>query len=112
MNLRNLVDSKRDTQTGKEYIRRALVPRHLSSERVPDVLITRNQSDRRSDCKIIEDLCSLLVFNSGGTRRKLSDAIFQVIADRVVVEPCSEAVILPAVEKTVDKQRDARIARD
>src|ERR1700730_8707256 len=38
MNLRNLVGSKRDTQTGKEYIRRALVPRHLSSERVPDVL--------------------------------------------------------------------------
>src|SRR5260370_41252183 len=85
VNLRNPAGSKRYTKTGKKYIRSALVRRHLGSERVPYVLITRNQSDRWSERKIIEDLHSLLVFNGGCARCKLSDAILQIIADRVVV---------------------------
>ena len=76
------------------------------------MLIARNQSDRWSDSEVVKNLYPLLVFNCGRSSRELLDAIFQVTADRVVVEPRSEAVIIPSGEKTVCKQSEARVSTD
>ena len=53
--------------TSKEYICPALVPGNTGREGVPDVLITRDQFDRRSNCEVVEYLYSLLILNPGRT---------------------------------------------
>jgi hypothetical protein len=45
----------------KKYICPVFMFGHLSGNRIPDVLVTWNEPDRRSDGEIIEDLYSLFV---------------------------------------------------
>ena len=89
-----------------------MVSHDLSSEWVPDVLVTWNQSDRRSDCEIVKDFGSVLVLDSVLASRELRDIVLQWPANPVVIESRAETVILPAVAKTTGKQRDARITGD
>ena len=65
------------------------------------MLISGDQSDRRSDSKVVKNLCSLLVFNRDRTCGELLNAILQIMADRVIVKSYPETVIFSAIEKTV-----------
>src|SRR5260370_35233366 len=89
-----------------------MISRDFRSQWVPDVLVTRNQSDCRSDCEIVKDLGSHLVLDSGHTSRELRDIVLQWPANPIAIESCSEAVILPAVGKATAKHRHARTAGD
>src|SRR5262249_57296838 len=51
-------------EAGKEHIRTALVSCYPGTEWVPDVLVTRDESNRRSDRKVVKDLRSLLIPDS------------------------------------------------
>ena len=84
----------------------------MSSEGVPDFLITRDQSDRRGDGEVVKDLYSLLVANRGRAGRELLDVILQFAAEGVIVKSHSEAVIGPAIEKPMGKQGDAPMGSD
>src|SRR5262249_16999978 len=77
---------------------------------VPDMLIACGHIDRRSDSEVVKSLYSVLVFNSRTC--ELADAIFEFPADPVVVKPDTEAVVLPSVQETPGKKRDARIPID
>src|SRR5260370_42716123 len=89
-----------------------MVSHHLSCEWVPNVLITRNQPDRRSDREIVKDLGTFLVLYSPLSSCKLREIVLQWPAYPVAIESCCETVILPSAEKTAGKKSDARIARD
>src|SRR5258707_1390106 len=89
-----------------------MVFHHFSGEWIPDVLITGNQSDRRSDGEIVEDLGTFLVLHCPLASCELREIVLQWPAYPVVIESRSETVILPAVEETAGKKRDARIAGD
>lgn len=54
--------SEGDVEAREKYIGVASVQRNLRNQRVPDVLIARNQPNRRRDCIIIKDFDSSLVF--------------------------------------------------
>src|ERR1700686_510523 len=89
-----------------------MVCHHFSSEWVPDVLITRNQPDRRSDREIVKDLCTFLVLYSCLVSCELRDIVLQRPTYSVVIESHSETVVFPVVGKTTGKQRDAGITGD
>ena len=76
------------------------------------MLITRDQSDRRSDGEVIKNLHSLLVVNIFRSGGELLDVSLQFTAEGVVVKSHSEAVIGPAIEKPVGKQGDAPVGSD
>src|SRR5215469_12423790 len=97
-------------EASKEYIRAALVSCHPGSEGVPDVLVTRDESNRRSDREVVKDLRSLLILDSVLVSAKLLNVSFQWTTNSVVIETRSKAVILSKVEKTMREQRDARVA--
>src|SRR5579864_1460358 len=64
------------TQAKKKYIRASFIFRYLSRERIPDVLITWNQPDRRSDRETVEGLEPIFVFRSGRGCGESRDVIF------------------------------------
>ena len=80
-----------------------MVPRNLSSERIPDVLVARNESDRRSDCEIVKDLDALLVVDGGLAASEPRDVVFQWPANLVVIKSRSETIIFPPVKETTGK---------
>src|SRR6266581_1599276 len=55
--------SKGHGQPAKKYIRPVFMFGRLSGNRIPDVLIAWNESDRRSDGEIVENFHSLFVVN-------------------------------------------------
>src|SRR3979490_3335417 len=77
---------------------------------MPYVLVTGDQPDSRGDREIVEDLNAALVTRAGISQRKLSDVCLQIVADLVVIESRSEAVVFPAAEQTMRDQRDACVA--
>src|SRR5260370_23153306 len=87
-----------------------MVSRHFGSEWVPYVLVTRNQSDRGSECEIVKDLGSLLALNGGVASCELRDIVLQWPANFVVKESHSETVIFPPIKETTGKQCDAGVA--
>src|SRR5260370_37259569 len=89
-----------------------MVSRHFGSEWVPYVLVTRNQSDRRSDCEIVKDLGSLLALNGGLAACELRDIVLQWPANFVVKESHPETVIFPPIKETTGKKCDASVARN
>src|SRR5258708_40078943 len=89
-----------------------MVSHHLSCEWVPDVLITRNQPDRRSQCEIVKDLGTFLVLHCPLASCEFREIVLQWPAYPVVIESRSEAVIFPVIGKTAGTKRDARIAGD
>src|SRR5258708_37991138 len=89
-----------------------MVCHHLSCEWVPDVLITRNQPDRRSQCEIVKDLGTFLVLYSRLAFCELREIVLQWSAYPVVIESRSEAVTFPVVGNTAGKKSDARIVGD
>src|SRR5215472_8450006 len=97
-------------EASKEHIRTALVSCHLGSEGVPDVLVTRDEANRRSDPKVVKDLRSLFILDSVLVSAKLLNVSFQWTTNSVVIESRSKAVILSTVEKTMREQRNARVA--
>src|SRR6266850_4065778 len=104
--------SKCQTQAKKKYIRSALILRHLSGHRVPDVLITWNQTHRRGDRDTVKDLQPLLVLESGCGSGEPRDIIFQRLTDSIVIDAQSKPVIGPVVREAIGKQRDARMTRN
>src|ERR1700730_8863921 len=89
-----------------------MVSHHLGCEWFPNVLITGNQSDRRSDCEVVKDLGTFLVLYNRPSSCELREIVLQWPAYPVVIESRSETVTLPAAEETAGKKRDARIAGD
>src|SRR5438874_10731892 len=51
---RAIGSSKRHSHSAKQYIRPVFMFGHLSGNRIPDVLIAWNESDRGSDGEIVE----------------------------------------------------------
>src|SRR5260370_41963232 len=87
-----------------------MVFHHFSGEWIPDVLITGNQSDRRSDGEIVKDLGTFLVLHCPLASCELREIVLQRLAYPVVIESRSDAVIFPVIGKTAGKKRYARIA--
>src|SRR6266481_9285265 len=84
--------SKCQTQAKKKYISAAFILRHLSGHRIPDVLITWNEPDRRSDGDIVKDLQPLLVLESGCGFGEPRDIMFQRLTDSIVIDSQSTTV--------------------
>src|SRR5258708_4551210 len=82
----------------------------LGSKRMPYVLVTGNQSDRRRDLKIVEDLNAAFVARSGSSQCKLRDVRLQIATDPVVVESHSETIVFSSAEEALRNQRDTRVA--
>lgn len=99
-------------KASKKHIRTALVSCHLASDGVPDVLVTRDESNRRSDRKVVKDLRSLLILDSVLASVKLRNVEFQWAADSVVIKSRSKTVILSKVEKIMYKQGQTCITRN
>src|SRR5215469_12862751 len=97
-------------EASKEHICAALVSCHSGSEGVPDVLVTRDESNSRSDRKVVKDLRSLLIPDTVLASAELLNVSFQRATDSVVIESRSKAVIFSNVEKAMREQRDARVA--
>src|SRR5262245_22488454 len=90
------VTSQYCCETKKKHTCRAMACGHLGDEGVPDVLITRDDSECRRDREVVENLDALLVLHAGA-RRELADGVFEFPTDDVVVEPHPKTVIWPAV---------------
>src|SRR5260370_39543844 len=87
-----------------------MVSCHLSSEWVPDVLVTGNQSYRRSDCEIVKDLGAFLVVDGGLAACELRDIVLQWPANLVVIKSRSQTIIFPPVKETTGNECDAGVA--
>src|SRR5262249_30901222 len=107
----SVVTSQHRCKTKQKHTCRAMARSHLGDEGVPDVLITRDQSECRRDREVVENLEALLVLHAGA-RRQLTDAVFEFSADDVVVEARTEAVMLSRVPQATSKQSDAAIPRE
>src|SRR5260370_41322814 len=86
-----------------------MVFHHLSGEWIPDVLITGNQSDRRSDGEVVKGPGTFLVLHGPLASCELREIVLQWPAYPVVIESRSEAVIFPVIGKTAGTNRVARI---
>src|SRR6516165_3991634 len=103
---------KRDGESSQKDVRFILIVSDLCSERIPDVLVTWDKSDSRSDCKIIESLNSALVFCRSHTLGERRNIIFQVIAKFIPIPSHPEAIVLPRIVETVGNERHACISHD
>src|SRR5258705_9381863 len=100
------------TRAKKKYVRAVFILRHPSGHRVPNVLITWNQPDRRSDRDIVEDLEPILVLDSRCGSGELLEVIFQRLTDSIVIDSQPKTVIGPVVREAIGEQRYVRIAGD
>src|SRR5215510_15353158 len=85
--------SERECETCEEDVRTVLAVDDVCGEGTPDVLVSRNQPDRGSQCEIIKHLSSHLVVDGDSSVRQHPDLIFQLAADCVVVEARPNAVV-------------------
>src|SRR5262249_38962391 len=104
--------SERECETCEEDVRTVLAVDDVGGEGTPDVLVSRNQPDRGSQCEIIKHLSSHLVVDGDSSVRQHPDLIFQLAADCVVVEARPNAVVRSRGKKTVREQRDAPVEGD
>src|SRR3984957_3005341 len=89
------------TRAKKKYVRAVFIVRHPRGHRVPNVLITWNQPDCRSDREVVEDLESILVLDSGSGPGELFEVIFQRLTDSIVIDSQSKTVIAPVVRESI-----------
>src|SRR6476619_1417522 len=91
------VQSPRHGETGEKDISMVLVGDDLRRERVPDVLIARNESHRRCYGEVIEDLHAAFVRELRSSCGQVSYVIFQVTTELVIVKTHAEAIISSGV---------------
>src|SRR6516162_1182759 len=86
---------KCDGESSQKDICFILIVSDVCSERIPNMLVAWDNSDSRSNCKIIENLNSALVFYGGHTLGERRNIIFQVIAEFIPIPSDPEAIVLP-----------------
>src|SRR6516162_776262 len=92
---------KCDGHSSQKDICLILIVSDPCSERIPDVLVTWDNSDSRSDCKIIESLNSALVFYRLHTCCERRNIILQVVAEFIPIPSDPEAIVLPRIVETM-----------
>src|SRR5215471_7779634 len=85
-------------ETGEKDIGVILVGDDLSNERIPDVLIARDQPNCRGDGEVIENLNTAFVREFRSSCGQLCYIVFQVSAELVVVKAHAEAIVFPSVK--------------
>ena len=100
------------TQSNKKYIRAAFLLHRGGGQRIPNVLITWNDSNCRSNREIVKDFEPVIVFENGCGSGEPRDVVLQGLTDSIVIDSQSETVIGPVVRDAIGKQRYARITRD
>src|SRR5262245_38982445 len=98
-------------KTGEENVGVIFIGDDLSNERMPNVLIARDQPNCRGDGEVVEDFDAFLIGDLRSSGRQLRDVAFQVAADLIIEKANAEAVVFSARE-AMRKQCDARIARN
>src|SRR5262249_7745437 len=93
-----LVLSPRRSETSEKDVSVVLVGDDLGRERIPDVLIARDQPDCRSDGEVIENLNTAFVREFRSSCGQLCYIVFQVSAELVVVKAHAEAIVFPSVK--------------
>src|SRR5262249_6647303 len=78
----------------------------------PDVLVTRDESKRGRNRKVIKDFGSLFIASSAFASAKLHYVPFQCATDSVVVKARSKTVVFATRGQAVGKERNARIPSD
>src|SRR5262249_9798539 len=98
-------------ETGEKDISVILVGDDLSNERIPDVLIARDQPDCRGDGEVVKDFHALLIRDLRSSGRELRDIAFQIAADLIIEKASTKAVVFPA-DEAMCEQCDACVARN
>jgi hypothetical protein len=107
-----MVQSPSHRETGEKDVGVILFGDDLSNEGIPDVLIARNQPDRRGDGKVVEDFHALLIGDLRSSGRELRDIAFQITADLIVEKARAKAVIFSGTEHAMREQGDACVTRN
>jgi len=95
-------------------IEQEIHPRRLplhrgGGQRIPNALITWNDSNCRSNREIVEDFEPVLVFWNGCGSREPRDVVIQGLTDSIVIDSQSETVIGPALREAIGDQSRTKI---
>src|SRR5262249_23442649 len=83
----------------------------LSNERIPDVLVARDQPNGRGDGEVVEDLHAPLIRDLRSSGRELRDVAFQITANLIIEKANAKAVVFSVCE-AMSEHCDACIPRN